>query len=161
MGYHGLAGRDFALPHMHVVEFGDLLGLLKGLEQELGRFDAAPEEVLPSARGVRSHSSGLQPGCRTRLLPENMGPHLLLHPMNACATLRWPRPGTHTTYCRQGLQAWNFVASLPRCAYRDADTRRLRSISGAAKPRLISNVPSAKRPPLDWRISRSPRWHGG
>ena len=46
VGYHGLAGRDFALPHMHVVEFGDLLGLLKGLEQELGRFDAAPEEVI-------------------------------------------------------------------------------------------------------------------
>ena len=46
VGYHGLAGRDFALPHMHVVEFGDLLGLLKGVEQELVRFDAAPEEVI-------------------------------------------------------------------------------------------------------------------
>ena len=46
VGYHGLAGRDFALPHMHVVEFGDLLGLLKGLEHELDRFDAAPEAVI-------------------------------------------------------------------------------------------------------------------
>ena len=46
VGYHGLAGRDFALPHMHVVEFGDLLGLLTGLEQELDRFDAAPEAVI-------------------------------------------------------------------------------------------------------------------
>ena len=46
VGYHGLAGRDFALPHMQVVEFGDLLGLLKGVEQELDRFDAAPEEVI-------------------------------------------------------------------------------------------------------------------
>ena len=46
VGYHGLAGRDFALPHMKVVEFVDLLGLLKGLEQELARFDAAPESVI-------------------------------------------------------------------------------------------------------------------
>lgn len=46
VGYHGLAGRDFALPHMHVVEFGDLLGLLKGVEQELARFDAAPSAVI-------------------------------------------------------------------------------------------------------------------
>jgi len=46
VGYHGLAGRDFALPHMQVVEFGDLLGLLKGVEQELSRFDAAPEAVI-------------------------------------------------------------------------------------------------------------------
>ncbi len=46
VGYHGLAGRDFALPHMQVVEFGDLLGLLKGVEQELTRFDAAPEAVI-------------------------------------------------------------------------------------------------------------------
>lgn len=46
VGYHGLAGRDFALPHMQVVEFGDLLGLLKGIEQELDRFDATPEAVI-------------------------------------------------------------------------------------------------------------------
>ena len=46
VGYHGLAGRDFALPHMQVVEFGDLLGLLKGVEQELARFDASHEEVI-------------------------------------------------------------------------------------------------------------------
>ena len=46
MGYHGLAGRDFALPHMKVVEFGDLLGLLKGIEHELARFDAAPQAVI-------------------------------------------------------------------------------------------------------------------
>ena len=46
VGYHGLAGRDFALPHMKVVEFGDLLGLLKGIEHELARFDAAPQAVI-------------------------------------------------------------------------------------------------------------------
>ncbi len=46
VGYHGLAGRDFALPHMHVVEFGDLLGLLKGVDRELARFDAAPDAVI-------------------------------------------------------------------------------------------------------------------
>ena len=46
VGYHGLAGRDFALPHMQVVEFGDLLGLLKSVDQELTRFDAAPEAVI-------------------------------------------------------------------------------------------------------------------
>tara|TARA_Y100001933_G_C18914411_1_gene528174 strand:+ start:117 stop:1088 length:972 start_codon:yes stop_codon:yes gene_type:complete len=46
VGYHGLAGRDFALPHMQVVEFGDLLGLLKSVEHELDRFDAAPEAVI-------------------------------------------------------------------------------------------------------------------
>ena len=40
VGYHGLAGRDFALPHMKVVEFGDLLGLLQGIKSELARFDA-------------------------------------------------------------------------------------------------------------------------
>ena len=46
VGYHGLARGDFALPHMQVVEFGDLLGLLRGIEQELDRFDAAPEVVI-------------------------------------------------------------------------------------------------------------------
>ena len=46
VGYHGLAGRDFALPHMQVVEFGDLLGLLRGVDQELARFDAAPDAVI-------------------------------------------------------------------------------------------------------------------
>ena len=35
VGYHGLAGRDFALPHMRVVEFGDLLGLLKEWTKKL------------------------------------------------------------------------------------------------------------------------------
>ena len=46
VGYHGLGGRDFALPHMQVVEFGDLLGLLRGVEKELARFDAAPKTVI-------------------------------------------------------------------------------------------------------------------
>lgn len=46
VGYHGLAGRDFALPHMQVVEFGDLLGLLQGIDRELQRFDAAPNAVI-------------------------------------------------------------------------------------------------------------------
>ncbi len=55
VGYHGLAGRDFALPHMKVVEFGDLLGLLKGVEQELARFNAAPDSVI-QARLAASES---------------------------------------------------------------------------------------------------------
>ena len=46
VGYHGLAGRDFALPHMKVVEFGDLLGLLQGIKSELARFDANREQVI-------------------------------------------------------------------------------------------------------------------
>ena len=45
VGYHGLAGRDFALPHMHAVEFGDLLGLLKGIK-EIARFDKDREQVI-------------------------------------------------------------------------------------------------------------------
>jgi hypothetical protein len=46
VGYHGLAGRDFALPYMKVVEFGDLLGLLQGIKSELERFDANSEKVI-------------------------------------------------------------------------------------------------------------------
>lgn len=46
VGYHGLAGRDFALPHMRVVEFGDLLGLLQGIDAEIQRFDADPAQVI-------------------------------------------------------------------------------------------------------------------
>ena len=46
VGYHGLAGRDFALPHMKVVEFGDLLGLLQGIKSELARFDTDREQVI-------------------------------------------------------------------------------------------------------------------
>ena len=46
VGYHGLAGRDFALPHMKVVEFGDLLGLLNGIKSELTRFEANHAEVI-------------------------------------------------------------------------------------------------------------------
>ena len=54
VGYHGLAGRDFALPHMKEVEFGDLLGLLKSLESELIRFDSEGEEVIRE-RLIASH----------------------------------------------------------------------------------------------------------
>jgi hypothetical protein len=46
VGYHGLGGRDFALPWMEAVEFGDLLGFLKTLERCLERFEQAPQEVL-------------------------------------------------------------------------------------------------------------------
>ena len=46
VGYHGLAGRDFALPYMKVVEFGDLLGLLQGIKSELKRFDSNREQVI-------------------------------------------------------------------------------------------------------------------
>ncbi|KZR70231.1 hypothetical protein PMIT1313_00540 [Prochlorococcus marinus str. MIT 1313] len=46
VGYHGLGGRDFALPHMKVVEFGDLMGFLDGIEAELKRFEANPNAVI-------------------------------------------------------------------------------------------------------------------
>ena len=46
VGYHGLGGRDFALPHMKVVEFGDLLGMLRGIKYELARFEANPQKVI-------------------------------------------------------------------------------------------------------------------
>ena len=46
VGYTGLGGRDFAVPHMKVVEFGDLLGLLQGIKNELQRFDSNREHVI-------------------------------------------------------------------------------------------------------------------
>jgi len=45
VGYHGLGGRDFALPFMRSVEFGDLLGFLEALEAEVLRFEAEPAAV--------------------------------------------------------------------------------------------------------------------
>jgi len=45
VGYHGLGGRDFALPHMRAVEFGDLLGFVDALEAEVLRFEADPGAV--------------------------------------------------------------------------------------------------------------------
>jgi len=53
VGYHGLAGRDFALPHMRPVEFGDLLGFLDALEEEVLRFEADPGAVTTE----RCHAS--------------------------------------------------------------------------------------------------------
>ncbi|MEB3234835.1 MAG: hypothetical protein VKM98_05365, partial [Cyanobacteriota bacterium] len=41
----GLGGRDFALPHMRTVEFGDLLGFVDALEAEVLRFEANPAAV--------------------------------------------------------------------------------------------------------------------
>ncbi|MBM5784433.1 MAG: glycosyltransferase family 4 protein [Cyanobacteria bacterium K_DeepCast_35m_m1_288] len=46
VGYHGLGGRDFALPHMRAVEFGDLLGFVEEIEHELVRFETNPEEII-------------------------------------------------------------------------------------------------------------------
>jgi hypothetical protein len=46
VGYHGLGGRDFALPHIHSVEFGDLLGFVNAIEAELARFEASPQAVI-------------------------------------------------------------------------------------------------------------------
>ena len=46
VGYHGLGGRDFALPHMRAVEFGDLLGIVDAIEAELRRFEVAPQAVI-------------------------------------------------------------------------------------------------------------------
>jgi hypothetical protein len=45
VGYHGLGGRDFALPFMHAVDVGDLLGFLDALEAEVQRFEADPAAV--------------------------------------------------------------------------------------------------------------------
>ena len=52
VGYHGLGGRDFALPHMRAVEYGDLLGFVDALETELQRFEADP-----AAAGAERHSA--------------------------------------------------------------------------------------------------------
>jgi len=46
VGYHGLGGRDFALPHMQAIEFGDLLGFVDAMEAEVQRFEANPEAVI-------------------------------------------------------------------------------------------------------------------
>lgn len=46
VGYHGLGGRDFALPHMRAIEFGDLLGFVDAIEAEVQRFEANPETVI-------------------------------------------------------------------------------------------------------------------
>lgn len=46
VGYHGLGGRDFAEPHMHCVEFGDLMGFVNGIEAELIRFEQNPQAVI-------------------------------------------------------------------------------------------------------------------
>ncbi len=46
VGYHGLGGRDFALPYMNVVEFGDLMGFLDRLEKGIMKFEKEPQQVL-------------------------------------------------------------------------------------------------------------------
>ena len=46
VGYHGLGGRDFALPHMQAIEFGDLLGFVDAIEAEVQRFEANPDTVI-------------------------------------------------------------------------------------------------------------------
>ena len=46
VGYHGLAGRDFALPYMNKVDFGDLLGLLTGIKDEVIRFERESDKVI-------------------------------------------------------------------------------------------------------------------
>ena len=63
VGYHGLGGRDFALPHMRTVEFGDLLGFVDALEAEVLRFEADPAAV-----GSERHAASA--AIRTRYSPE-------------------------------------------------------------------------------------------
>jgi len=46
VGYHGLGGRDFALPHIQAIEFGDLLGFVDAMEAEVQRFETNPEAVI-------------------------------------------------------------------------------------------------------------------
>ncbi len=46
VGYHGLGGRDYAIPHIKSVEFGDLLGWLTNMRAELRRFETEPEAVI-------------------------------------------------------------------------------------------------------------------
>jgi len=52
VGYHGLGGRDFALPSMQAVEFGDLLGMLDAIETELRRFEDHPEQVAQERMAI-------------------------------------------------------------------------------------------------------------
>ena len=63
VGYHGLGGRDFALPHMRTVEVGDLLGFLEALEAEVLRFEADPAGV-----GAERHAASA--AVLTRYSPE-------------------------------------------------------------------------------------------
>ena len=46
VGYHGLGGRDFALPYMKSVEFGDLLEFINTLENSLVSFEQNPQAGL-------------------------------------------------------------------------------------------------------------------
>ena len=118
VGYHGLAGRDFALPHMKVVEFGDLLGLLKGIEHELARFRRRSSSSNPrTPDSIGSNSSDIQLGGRAQLLPENMGPHLPLETREQRAALRWPRTGPGSTHrCAGQLQAGKLRGDPPLVA---------------------------------------------
>ena len=156
VGYHGLAGRDFALPHMQVVEFGDLLGLLKGLEQELARFDAAPEKVIQERLAAsEAILADLQPGGGTRLLPENMGPHLPLNPLTSVQRFdgrdldKTPHIAVLGS-CKLG----NFVATLPllrllRRRYPGAQIDFWGSEATADFERALCGDGQ----PLNWRIS--------
>ena len=58
IGYHGLGGRDFALPHMRCVEFGDLYGFVEALEEEILRFETDPiivgSERYAAARAIQT-----------------------------------------------------------------------------------------------------------
>jgi glycosyltransferase involved in cell wall biosynthesis len=58
VGYHGLGGRDFCLPALHAVEFGDLLGFLNSLEQAITTFEQDPhtstQRLLEQALAIRS-----------------------------------------------------------------------------------------------------------
>ena len=160
VGYHGLAGRDFATPHMEVVEFGDLLGLLKGVERELDRFDAAPEAVIheriaASEAILQTYSleAELDSCLRTwaKICPETRDQR---------AALRWPRPRAGPSYRRAGqLQAGELRSNpalaapaatpLPKCTNRFLGQRshrrlRARALRRRPAPRLANLLGQAK-----------------
>ena len=55
VGYHGLGGRDFALPFMNTVEFGDLLGFVDAIEEEVAQFEQHTEAVTLKRHQASQH----------------------------------------------------------------------------------------------------------
>lgn len=57
VGYHGLGGRDFSLPALHQVEFGDINGFISTLTRVIRSFEADP---LGSINNLIGHAVSLR-----------------------------------------------------------------------------------------------------
>ena len=138
------------------MEFGDLLGLLKGVEQELARFDAAPEAVIQerlaaSEAILQTYSLEAELDCCLRTWAQHL-------PLNALTSVqrfdgRDLGQAPHIAVlgsCKLG----NFVASLPllrllRRRYPEAQIDFWGSEATADFERALCG----EGQPLDWRIS--------